>query len=160
MTSFRKHLHVPLAAMALLVSLLGCYGTIEQKVVLPPGLVASASPTPDPEVTAIIQVIHDNANALNGGDPDKFKASFHADSEFTKLLPDFYVRLRETFRTRYNIVETKLQSQSADIASVIVKRRTTDYTGTIEQDVLYTIRKSQGNWLIFAMDIQAARSLN
>ena len=160
-----KKAWILLMGLLALAGLSGCPPTIkvDQTVNLPPSLtMPSASPSQDPEQKALVQVIHDNANALNGGDEGQFTASFHSDSEFSKSesLASFYQRLRNQYFTRYNIVETKIQSQSADIATVIVKRRTTDYTGTIEQDVLYTLRKQAGSWKIFSMYIQAARPVS
>ncbi len=129
--------------------------TISQIVNIQPSASPSSSPTPDPTTQAVIQVIHDNANNLNGDNITEYWATLHTDSQFNQLMPAIYTDLRNA-RTQYNIVEAKIQSQSADIASAIVKRRTSDFTGTVEQEVLYTLRTNRdGKWKIFNMVIQS-----
>lgn len=132
---------------------------IEQKVILPTANPA-ALPSPDPEQKALIQVIHDNANALNGDDLSQYQATLHEDSDFMRLMPAIYLDLRR-LQTQYNVADTKIQSQSAEIASVLVRRRTSDFTGTIEQEVLYTLRKnSSKNWKIFSMVVQTSHAVS
>lgn len=137
-------------AVVLLSSLSACFQTVSQEVILPSAQ-PSAAPTTNPEEADIFQVIHDNANSLNGDDIKGYTITLHDDSEFMRLMPAIYMDLRR-FQTRYNIVSAKVQSLSAEIASVDVKRRTSDYTGTIDQDILYTLRKnSSGSWKIYTM---------
>lgn len=115
----------------------------------------SVAATPDPTAQAVIQAIHDNANTLNGDDITKYWATLHVDSDFSKGMPALYTSLRNS-RVQYNIIEAKIQSQSADIASAIVKRRTSDFTGTVEQEVLYTLRTDKdGKWKIYSMVTQS-----
>lgn len=118
-------------------------------------------PTPSgidvaPEVQrAIFQAIDDNANALNVQDLRAYYQTLHPDSQFTALMPDVYYVLTTQYQTRYNILDKSIQSQSEDSASVLVRRRTSDTSGTLNQEILYTMRTFEGDWRIFFMTDQS-----
>ena len=103
----------------------------------------------------IFQVIDDNANALNAQDIDPFIDTLHPESEFMSVMPDLFYYLIQA-QTRYNILDKSVQSLSESSASVLVLRRTSDLSGTIDQEILYTMRKSGDDWRIYFMTDQTS----
>lgn len=121
-----------------------------------PSISPSNKPDPDSldlstsEKDAILQVVDDNAKALNSQDIDAFSDTVHPDSEFAQYMPDLFYYLLNA-NTQYEIVNDYIDTVSGNSASVIVYRRTTDVAGTVDQEIVYTLRKDGSDWKIFNM---------
>ena len=102
--------------------------------------------------SAIRQIIQDNANALNSQDVGAFSNSLHPQSQIMNFMPDIFNVLVQ-YQTRYRINEIEITSKSESSASAYVYRSTTDISGTIEQDIIYTLRKSGDAWKVFFMEV-------
>lgn len=105
----------------------------------------------------IEQAIHDNANALNTRDLAAFSSSLHPSSQIQAAMPDIFYFLMQA-QTSYNIVSIQIQSQSDTSATALVERRTTDLSGTINQQILYTLQKSGSQWKVFFMVDQSSNT--
>lgn len=103
---------------------------------------------------AIFQAIDDNANALNTQNGDAFIRTIHPQSQINAAMPDLFILLVQS-QTRYNILDKQLQSKSESAASVLVQRRTSDLSGTINQEILYTMRTDGDQWKVFFMTDQS-----
>ncbi len=137
--------------LSLSLLLCACFDQDIKQIVVVPTPNPSVSPSQNPDESAIIQVIQDNANFLNTESLEQYQQTFHANSELMAGMPDLFYRLRG-IKTFYNVLSVKVQSLSKDSASVDVKRKTTDYSGTVDQAILYTLRKdTQGHWKIYSM---------
>ncbi|MGV3523948.1 MAG: hypothetical protein ACO1RX_06975 [Candidatus Sericytochromatia bacterium] len=147
--------------------------TLDQKLIdglLKPSANPTASSPPTPDTPAappansgsidaeanadIEQVIYDNANALNTQDVNAFYNTLHPASEFATYMPDIFYALLQ-YQTRYNIRSQQVQSVSGNSASVLVSRRTSDISGTIDQEILYTMQQSNGVWKVYFMTDQS-----
>lgn len=124
---------------------------------------AKPNPTPTPkdddpvvevnvsDEQAIRAVIQANADALNSQNLPAYSATLHPDSQITAYMPNvFYVLVQ--YQTRYRINDLEVEELNGGNASVWVQRSTADLSGTIEQDIIYTLRKSGSNWKIFFME--------
>jgi hypothetical protein len=128
----------------------------------PPSAKPNPTPTPgsddDPTVEvsvsdeqAIRAVIQANADALNSQNLPAYSATLHPESQITAYMPNvFYVLVQ--YQTRYRINDLEVEELNGNNASVWVQRSTADLSGTIEQDIIYTLRKSGSNWKIFFME--------
>lgn len=120
-----------------------------------PSPTASVDVNINPNVEREIkQAIQDNATALNSQDINAFASSLHPESRFTSFMPDVFYLLVQA-QTRYRINGMSVESQSDTSASVLVDRSTSDISGTIEQEILYTMRKSGTSWKVFFMEVQS-----
>lgn len=139
-------------AGVMMVGLSACPNvTVSQIVSLPKASPEAVSePTADPAQAAVFQAVHDNANALNAQNVTDYTRSLALGSEILQGMPEIFVELVRV-HTQYSILETKVLSLSAETASVAVRRRTSNANGTIEQQMLYTLRRDSGAWKVLTM---------
>lgn len=134
-------------------------------VVLPsssPTSPAAAPPTPAAQVEANAQVsvdtqirktVEDNINAINTQDLTALLNTIYPDSQLRRDL-ETYGNQVFIGQTRHHLQELNITSKSETSASVSLKRRVTDVTGTVDEEALYVLRKSGDRWLITDINIQ------
>lgn len=135
-------------------------GKVGQDAVTPSPAPLLSNPSPDLEIAKepemaqqITQAIKDNADALNKQDRKLYAAGFHPDSVFIPEVNSIFDFLLET-KTNYFILEADIERMSVNRAAVYVNREVTNIYGTVEQDILYTMRRSDNDWKIYFMTDQ------
>ncbi|MEZ0374376.1 MAG: hypothetical protein ACAI44_35140 [Candidatus Sericytochromatia bacterium] len=119
-----------------------------------PSPVASPSSIPfNPEQEqALFAVIRANAEALNTKNLAAYSATLHPDSQITSYMPNVFNLLVEA-TTSYKLNKLTVRDFTGTSATVLVARSTTDKSGTIEQEILYSLRQSGPDWKIFQLEV-------
>lgn len=102
----------------------------------------------------LIQIIQDNANALNEKDVVAFQASLHPHSQLHSYMPNLFAVLLQ-FKTSYRLNKIMVEAATGSDASVQVSRSTTDISGSKEHEIRYHLRKFGNVWRIFSMDVKS-----
>ena len=134
----------------------GATATVNPKPTAPPSSTPASSepePTFGSDENAIFAVIKANANALNSQDLNSYATTLHPESQITRYMPDIFWLLVQA-QTRYQINDLEVDEQNDSVASVWVDRSTSDISGTIEQDIIYTLKKSGSSWKIYFMEVE------
>lgn len=103
-----------------------------------------------PEEQALFVAIRSNALALNTQDIQGFTNTLHPGSQFMAYMPNLFYLLIQA-GTHYAINDMQVQRNDGTDATVLVDRDTTDISGTINQHITYTMRKSGTAWRVFFM---------
>lgn len=115
---------------------------------------SSGSSSDDSDASAaelpIFVAIRSNALALNTQDIQGFTNTLHPGSQFMAYMPNLFYLLIQA-GTHYAINDMKVQRNDGTDATVLVNRDTTDISGTINQQITYTMRKSGTVWRVFFM---------
>lgn len=126
-----------------------------------PGSIASTEPGKPVAVDASLEdllnkSIQANASALNAQDVNAFTDSLHPQSPYMPYMPNVFYSLMQN-ETRYKINKITVQDATETTANVVVSRSTTDKSGTIEQELLYSMKKSGTAWKVFNITDQTKK---
>ena len=161
----------------LLLTLLSCEQKITQQVVLDTALLeklagkskSSSNPSAEPTVVpsprtspsepsdtpmpseqsvgSPLQVIRDNARALNARNFNGYSNTFDLSVFSADVLAQLWAVLTGA-GTTYEIFDLQIQDQTQTQASVLADIDITDFSGTIEKSIIYTLGKVNSNWKI------------
>lgn len=116
-----------------------------------PSVVPSAAPGVDDQTrAAIVQMISENATALNQENYDAYIATVHPGSGLRDQMTQLFFYLVE-FETQYFIENVTVLNQSDDRASVRVQQRISDVGGVVSSSIIYDLAKDGARWKIFAL---------
>jgi len=111
---------------------------------------SDSSSSSNSDEQALFTAIRSNATALNNQDLQGFTNSLHPGSQFMAYMPNLFYLLVQA-GTHYALNDMAVQRNDGSDATVFVDRDTTDVTGTINQHITYTMRKSGSSWRVFFM---------
>lgn len=116
-----------------------------------PSVVPSAVPGVDDQTrAAIVQMISENATALNQENYDAYIATVHPGSGLRDQMTQLFFYLVE-FETQYFIENVTVLNQSEDRASVRVQQRISDVGGVVSSSIIYDLARDGSRWKIFAV---------
>lgn len=101
--------------------------------------------------------IQANADAVNAQDVSAFTDSLHPQSQYMPYMPNVFYSMVQN-QTRYKLNKITVQNATESTANVLVSRSTTDKSGTSEQEILYSMKKSGTAWKVFFMENTSIKS--